>query len=139
MSKPKKGIITDKHVEAIAGQTIKLIFTIFGNFQANISGSVTARLRNRFKQFVFVPTFPFMSLAFAAHDVQSIEVTDDGIVVTLGQEEEKPKRRKKKKALPVVAPEPEPEIDLNKKPSNASNGSYMVPGLILLPPPLPST
>ena len=113
MSNHKKNIVTEKHIETITDQNIKLVFTIFGNFQANITGKITGRVRNRFKQFIFIPTFPFMSFAFSVGDVEKIELIDEGIVVNLFKVEEKKKRRKKKKVPSVVAIEPDLEIDLS--------------------------
>ena len=113
MSKKKKIEFTEKHLEAIADKTVMLVFSIFGTFQGRINGKITGRMRNRFKQFVFVPTFPFMTFAFSIGDVENIEFTDQGIVVVLNEHYEPPKRkRKKKKASPVVAAES--EMDLNK-------------------------
>ena len=97
----KRNIVTNKQIEAIADQVVNLIFPIFGNFQGNVSGKITGRLRNRFKQFVFVPTFPFMTFNFSANDVESIKVIDKEIVVTLNEEEKK-KKRKKKKIIPII-------------------------------------
>jgi len=115
MSNHKKKLITDKHIELIAHQDIKLIFPVFGNVTLNIPGKITGRIRNRFKQFVFSPTFPFMSVAFASSDVEKMEVIDNDLIITLNQVEEKKKRRKKKKPLPVVEIEPsDAPIDLNK-------------------------
>lgn len=113
MSKKSKIVYTEKHLEAIADKSIVLVWTFFGTFQCRIGGKITGRMRNRFKQFVFVPTFPFMTLAFSVHDVQNIEFSDKAIVVTLDVNWNPPKKkRKKKKALPVVAAEI--EVDLNK-------------------------
>jgi len=115
MSTKNKSTITDKHIELLANQEITLVYPLFGNFQENIPGKITGRVRNRFKQFVFVPTFPTTSFYFATSDVVKIEVIQNTVFVVLGKTEEKKKRRKKKKPLPVVEIEPEPvEIDLSK-------------------------
>ena len=130
MSNHKKNIITEKHIESIADQTVRLIFPIFGNLQANISGKIVGRIRNRFKQFVFTPTFPFMTLNFSSGDVEKIEITDGGIVITLEKTDESKKRRKKKKKeAPVVASEPDIAIDLTNKSSEMVPTSTFSPSL----------
>lgn len=125
--------IKNKHLELIADKTIKAVFPIFGMLTAYIDGKITGRIRNRFKTFVFLPTFPFMCFTFSASDVEKIDVTNSGIVLYLNKtEEKKKKRRKKKPALPVVEIEPEIPIDLNG-PTNHYNGSYIAPDPIIMP------
>ena len=112
----KKVTITEKHVEAIADKTITVIIFLFGHCHCHISGKITGRLRNRFKTFVFTPSFPIMFFTFSVGDVEKIDENENGITVTLNCVEGKPKRRrKKKKAPPVVAAEPDLTIDLNEK------------------------
>ena len=115
MSQNKKDTVTDKHIELLADQPITLVYPLFGNFQGNIPGKITGRVRNRFKQFIFTPTFPFMSFYFTSSDVVNIQIIKNAVFLVLGKTEEKKKRRKKKKALPVVEIEAaDKSIDLNK-------------------------
>lgn len=113
MSKKKKLVFTEKHLEAIADKTIVLVFPFFGNFEGRISGKITGRIRNRFKQFVFVPTFPFMTFAFSLSDVENIEFSDHDIIVTLNETYEPPKKKRKKKKTSLVTEE-NPSINLNE-------------------------
>lgn len=99
----KQVTITEKHIAAIADKNVLVVISLFGNCQGRIPGKVTERLRNRFKQFVFTPKFPFMDIIFSVGDVEKIDITDDGVTLTLNQVVEAPKRRrKKKKSLPVI-------------------------------------
>lgn len=110
MSNKKKLVFTEKHLESIADKNVTLIFSIFGNFQGRVVGKIVGRKRNRFKQFVFVPTFPFMTFIFSVSDVENIEFSNsNGVVISLDPNYEPPKKKRKKK-LPAV----NPEIDLNK-------------------------
>lgn len=110
----KKISITEKHIEAIADKTIKAVISLFGNCHCHIQGKITGRLRNRFKTFVFTPTFPIMFFTFSVGDVEKIDYTEAGVLLTLNRVDEAPKRRrKKKKPAPVVAAEPDAAIDLN--------------------------
>jgi len=113
----KKASINEKHIEAIADKTISVIIYLFGNCHQHIQGKVTGRIRNRFKTFVFTPTFPFCYFTFSIGDVEKIEITENkGIVMTLNRIIEAPKRRrKKKKPAPVVAAEPDAVVDLSNK------------------------
>lgn len=112
----KKVNITEKHIEAVADKTITAIISLLGNCQYHVQGKITGRLRNRFKTFVFTPTFPVMFFTFSVGDVEKIDITESGIVLTMNHPEGKPKhRRKKKKSPPVVAAEPDAAIDLNKE------------------------
>lgn len=115
MSK-KKATISEKHIEAISAKTVTAVVSLFGHCHLNIQGKITGRLRNRFKTFVFTPTFPFCYFTFSVGDVEKIDYTETGVIVTLNRvaaDDSAPKRRrrKKKKAPPVVAAET--EIDLN--------------------------
>ena len=94
--------VKNKHLEFIADKAIKAVFPIFGMLTAHIDGKITGRIRNRFRTYVFTPTFPFMCFAFTAGDVEKIDVTDSGILLYLGQELKKKKRHKKKQTRPVV-------------------------------------
>ena len=121
MSK-KISVITEKHIEAIADKTVTAIISLFGNCHGHIKGKVTGRLRNRFKTFVFTPVFPFMYFTFSIGDVEKVDITDKGVVITLNRVMEAPKRRrKKKKPLPVVASEPDTAMDLNKEPQEVAS------------------
>lgn len=120
----KKVSITEKHIEAIADKTIRAVISLFGNCHLNIQGRVTGRLRNRFKTFVFTPIFPFCYFTFSVGDVEKIDYTETGVIITLNRasaSDSTPKRRKrkKKKPAPVVAAEPDTAIDLNKETTTA--------------------
>lgn len=138
MSNHKKQIIKNKHLELIADKPIKVVFPIFGMLTAHIDGKITGRIRNRFKTFVFMPTFPFMCFTFTASDVELLDITDTGIVLYLNKtEEKKKKRRKKNPESPVVVIEPETPIDLNGK-SNQHIDSDTATVHAVLPPTVPA-
>ena len=109
-----KRIITHKNIEEICDKDITICFTVSGTFQAQFLGRIVARLRNRFKQYVFIPATPFATFCFSSGDVKKIERLGDSFVLTIYDSSVKKKKRRKKKSnstTPVV--ETESVIDLS--------------------------
>lgn len=111
-------MITEKHIEAITNKNILLDFPIYGNVNIRLFGRIIGRMRNRFKQYIFIPTISFSSIRFAASDVSDIEPDAEfGLILSLKNIENEPKKRKRKKkkiALKSVAMESNTAIDLTQ-------------------------
>jgi hypothetical protein len=112
----RKPTIKEKHIEVISGKNILMDFPMYGNFNARLFGRIVGRQRDRFKHYVFIPTIPYSSFQFTISDVESIEPDAEfGFILKIKNTDNEPKRRrrKKKKPAPVVAAEP--EINLNQE------------------------
>ena len=106
--------ITHKNIEEICDKDITICFTVSGTFQGQFLGRIVARLRNRFKQYVFIPATPFATFCFSSGDVKTIEQLGDSFVLTIHDSSvKKKKRRKKKPNSTAVAAETESIIDLS--------------------------
>jgi len=90
--------ITHKNIEEICDKDITICFTVSGTFQAQFLGRIVARLRNRFKQYVFIPATPFATFCFSSGDVKKIEQLGDSFVLTIHDSSNKKKKRRKKKS-----------------------------------------
>lgn len=114
----KKPVITEKHIEAILDENVLLDFPLYGNVNIRLFGRIIGRVRNRFKQYIFIPTIAFSSVRFSIGDVSCIEPDMEfGHIVSLKNIEKEPrkrKRRKKKVVLKSVAMESNPTMDLSQ-------------------------
>ena len=117
-----KRAITHKDIEEISDKEITICFTISGTFQAHFLGKIVARLRNRFKQYVFIPSTPFATFCFSSGDIKKIERLGDGFVLTINDPFTKKKKRKKKKSASIL-PEKTPQkvIDLSNPVNTSEN------------------
>ena len=112
--------VSSKQIEMLVGKNITLTFTVSGNCQAQFFGKIVGRVRNRFKQYLFIPAAPFTSICFSTGDVEKIEMPDEDtwlLTIYSNSPEPKKRHRKKKKNLPVVSAEPTVAIDLNNLPA----------------------
>ena len=111
----RKPTITEKHIEAITSKNVLLDFPMYGNFRARLFGRIVGRLRNRFKQYIFIPTIPFSSFYFASGDVEMIEPDSEfGFIIKIKNTDNEPKRRRRKKKPVLKAVMAEAPIDLNQ-------------------------
>lgn len=112
--------ITEKHIESLIGRKVILLINLCGSVKGCFIGKVNARLRNRFKHYMFESETPYVSFFFTPSDVREIEENEGTFYIKLGEADEMDSENKKNRKQKTNSKKSaqskfvaEPIIDLN--------------------------